>query len=36
VRAYRPGDSVTVTYTRGGSDHTVTVTLDSDAQTTSS
>jgi putative serine protease PepD len=36
IRAYRPGDSVTLTYTRGGSDHTVTVTLDSDAQTTSS
>jgi len=36
VRSYRPGDSVTLTYTRGGSSHTVTVTLDSDAQTTSS
>ena len=36
VRAYRPGDSVTLTYTRGGSTHTVTATLDSDAQTTSS
>ena len=36
IRSYRPGDSVTLTYTRGGSDHTVTVTLDSDAQTTSS
>jgi putative serine protease PepD len=36
VRSYRPGDSVTVTYTRGGSTHTVTATLDSDAQTTSS
>ena len=36
VRSYRPGDSVTVTYTRGGSTHTVTVTLDSDAQTTNS
>jgi putative serine protease PepD len=36
IRSYRPGDSVSLTYTRGGSDHTVTVTLDSDAQTTSS
>ena len=36
VRAYRPGDTVTVTYTRGGSDHTVKVTLESDAQTTNS
>ena len=36
IRSYRPGDSVTLTYTRGGSDHTVTVTLDSDAQTTTS
>ena len=36
VRAYRPGDSVTLTYTRGGSTHTVTATLDSDAQTASS
>ncbi len=36
VRAYRPGDSVTLTYTRGGSTHTVTATLDSDAQTTNS
>ena len=36
IRAYRPGDSVTVTYTRGGSTHTVQVTLDSDAATTNS
>ena len=36
VRAYRPGDSVTVTYTRGGTTHTVQVTLDSDATTTNS
>ena len=36
IRSYRPGDSVTVTYTRGGSTHTVTATLDSDAQTTNS
>ncbi len=36
IRSYRPGDSVTVTYTRGGSTHTVQVTLDSDAATTNS
>ncbi len=36
IRSYRPGDSVTVTYTRDGSSHTVTATLDSDAQTTNS
>ena len=36
IRSYRPGDSVSVTYTRGGSTHTVTVALDSDAPTTSS
>jgi putative serine protease PepD len=36
VRAYRPGDRVTVTYTRGGTTHTVQVTLDSDATTTNS
>jgi putative serine protease PepD len=36
VRSYRPGDTVTVTYTRGGSTHTVQVTLDSDASTASS
>jgi putative serine protease PepD len=36
IRSYRPGDSVTVTYTRGGSSHTVQATLDSDAQTTNS
>jgi putative serine protease PepD len=36
VRAYRPGDSVTVTYERGGATHTVQVTLDSDATTTNS
>jgi putative serine protease PepD len=36
IRSYRPGDSVSVTYTRGGSSHTVQVTLDSDAVTTNS
>jgi putative serine protease PepD len=36
VRSYRPGDSVTVTYTRGGTSHTVRATLDSDATTTNS
>jgi putative serine protease PepD len=36
VRSYRPGDTVTVTYTRGGSSHTVRVTLESDANTTNS
>jgi putative serine protease PepD len=36
VRSYRPGDKVTVTYTRGGQSHTVDITLDSDAVTTNS
>ncbi len=36
IRSYRPGDQVSVTYTRGGSTHTVTATLDSDAKTSSS
>ena len=36
IRSYRPGDRVTVTYERGGSTHTVQVTLDSDAATTNS
>ena len=36
VRSYRPGDKVTVTYERGGSTHTVQVTLESDAATTNS
>jgi putative serine protease PepD len=36
IRSYRPGDSVTVTYTRGGSSRTVQATLDSDAITTNS
>jgi putative serine protease PepD len=36
IRSYRPGQSVTVTYTRGGTQHTVKATLDSDAATTNS
>jgi putative serine protease PepD len=36
IRSYRPGDKVTVTYQRGGSTHTVRVTLDSDAPTQNS
>ena len=36
VRSYRPGDKVTVTYTRSGAEHTVDLTLDSDADTTNS
>jgi putative serine protease PepD len=36
IRSYRPGDTVSVTYERGGSTHTVQVTLDSDAATTNS
>jgi putative serine protease PepD len=36
IRSYRPGDKVTVTYERGGSSHTVQVTLDSDAATQNS
>jgi putative serine protease PepD len=36
VRSYRPGDEVTVTYTRGGEEHTATLTLDSDSTDTSS
>jgi putative serine protease PepD len=36
VRSYRPGDEVSVTYERGGSTHTVQVTLDSDAATQNS
>ena len=36
IRSYRPGDKVTVTYQRGGSTHTVQVTLDSDAATQNS
>ncbi|MGZ4446576.1 MAG: S1C family serine protease [Nocardioides sp.] len=36
IRSYRPGDKVTVTYERGGSTKTVTLTLDSDASATNS
>ena len=36
VRSYRPGDKVTVTYTRGGDEHTVQLTLDSDSTATNS
>jgi putative serine protease PepD len=36
IRSYRPGDKVTVTYTRNGDEHTATLTLDSDASTTNS
>jgi putative serine protease PepD len=36
VRAYRPGDQVTVTYTRNGDEHTVSLTLDSDSSATNS
>ena len=36
VRSYRPGDEVTVTYTRDGKEDTVTLTLDSDASATNS
>jgi putative serine protease PepD len=36
VRSYRPGDKVTVTYTRDGKEDTVTLTLDSDASATNS
>ena len=36
VRAYRPGDQVTVTFTRDGDSHTVQVTLESDATTANS
>lgn len=31
IRSYRPGDEVTLTYTRDGEERTVTLTLDSDA-----
>ncbi len=33
IRSYRPGDDVSVTYLRGGSAETTTITLDSDAST---
>jgi putative serine protease PepD len=36
VRAYRPGDKVTVTYTRDGDEHTVSLSLDSDSTATNS
>ncbi|MFT4265559.1 MAG: trypsin-like peptidase domain-containing protein [Nocardioides sp.] len=36
VRAYRPGDKVTLTYTRDDKEATVTLTLDSDASSTKS
>jgi putative serine protease PepD len=36
IRSYRPGDKVTVTYIRDGSEHTVTLTLDSDSGATNS
>jgi len=36
IRSYRPGDEVTVTYTRGGDEHTVQLTLDSDSTATNS
>ncbi|WP_340540577.1 S1C family serine protease [Nocardioides sp. GXZ039] len=35
VRSYRPGDKVTITYERNGSEHTTQLTLDSDAGTSS-
>ena len=36
IRSYRPGDQVTVTYDRGGDTKTVTLELDSDADTSNS
>jgi len=36
VRSYRPGDKVTVTYTRDGNEQTATLTLDSDATASNS
>jgi putative serine protease PepD len=36
IRSYRPGDKVTVTYTRDGTEKTVSLELDSDASTTNS
>ena len=33
IRSYRPGDKVTITWTRGGDSQQATVTLDSDATT---
>ena len=34
VRSYRPGDTVTITFTRDGDEQTVKVTLESDAELT--
>jgi putative serine protease PepD len=36
IRTYRPGDEVTVTYERDGRSDTTTLTLDSDAERSSS
>jgi putative serine protease PepD len=36
IRSYRPGDQVSVTYEHDGDTKTVTLTLDSDAQTSNS
>ena len=36
VRSYRPGDEVAVTYERDGEEKTTTLTLDSDADSSSS
>jgi putative serine protease PepD len=36
IRSYRPGDTVSVTYTRGGESHTVKIQLDSDSTASNS
>ena len=36
IRSYRPGDKVTITYTRDGKTKTTSLTLDSDATTSKS
>lgn len=36
IRSYRPGDEVTVTYTRGGEEKTAQLTLDSDSEASNS
>jgi putative serine protease PepD len=36
IRSYRPGDKVTVTYTRDGDEHEISVVLDSDATSSNS
>ena len=36
IRSFRPGDSVTITWLRGGQSQDASVTLDSDATTASS